>query len=1076
MKRFLSFLATFSLIEAIGRHPATAGALMLLGVGGGAVGGALLTTPTIVPQPTAFFSNGNAAATNNGLKTPANAFETPAVPTHSMGLLVEGSVSPGLGFSGAAGTQYALGLGTVANNFQGLQISDNISGLPAFYFQKVWASTGTTSWWQAQGFNLVSTSATDGGTVSSYNPGYYPFTATGGLCPGAGAREPSGVFGGTNNTSQVGGVDITDPGFLLCSVPTITLAAIPNSGAQQATGAGSVATTCVSNSPVSGQATVTATVTVPHGITPGQTYTLQGFTGAGNVEYGSTATPVAAGSFSIGTPYTISSVGTTNFVAIGASSNTVGVTFTATGVGSGTGTALLGFGVVTYTALPGSSGATLVGETRAGGGACPANSPATAEGTALGGTGGTITMPAISTIGATGITTKNDQKFCALVTENGDDSPFPGSQAVAIVDDHGNPLPGAPALVPYLNQGTANFNGFIVPGAQSAGHPSLTVTSMIPYTITGATYSATTGFVTFTTSTPPMFEPGSEFTVSGISPSGYNQTYVAVAGTTLTGTTIVGNPLSAALGTPQAISNPGSFVSGGTMVSVIMPGMRIYGSNLTTGLGFISPFGTDGGTGTGGTGTYAISTNPPAPFAFAATAVAGVFTGSSATVQQFAPGAAFTMPGLTGTPTITGFGTGTGLNGTYAISDNTENSLSTTVSTASWLANQITFTLGTTPSVTPTAGESINVAGITPTGYNGTFTVVSASGANIVVAKTTNPGTYVSGGRVVGNAVFTGGMWSDPSSGGTAGILFAAPPFYQSIVGVAGTLPGSPSTAFTTVPVAQATIGDFVTAIGTEITTSVAGGTSTGWSGTLANVADLWMPGATSTSGGFPMQAGGAPSTSALAGLCKKNPNNDIQQFAAANGFTVHSLYRLNDPGIFGDSSNATIQGYVTNTSGTNATLNVVFTTQGSLALPTGTETANVTGVGLPVASPATIPLTTSSSSTYAMTPNTTAAVGSLSFPATINVGAFAPAVPTPTSAVNGWIDQPGGVPTLHVTSSGNSAPNVTATFTGSLNVAFTGSISGTTLTVTLPAIGNGGLQQILTSESGRRSAMWRDT
>ena len=151
MKSFLSFLATFSLIEAIGRHPATAGALMLLGVGGGAVGGALLTTPTIVPQPTAFFSNGNAAATNNGLKTPANAFETPAVPTHSMGLLVEGSVSPGLGFSGAPGTQYALGLGTVANNFQGLQISDNISGLPAFYFQKVWASTGTTSWWQAQG-------------------------------------------------------------------------------------------------------------------------------------------------------------------------------------------------------------------------------------------------------------------------------------------------------------------------------------------------------------------------------------------------------------------------------------------------------------------------------------------------------------------------------------------------------------------------------------------------------------------------------------------------------------------------------------------------------------------------------------------------------------------------------------------------------------------------------------------------------------------------------------------------------------------------------------------------------------
>jgi len=47
-----------------------------------------------------------------------------------------------------------------------------------------------------------------------------------------------------------------------------------------------------------------------------------------------------AGSFTVGVSWTIVSVGTTNFVAIGASSNTVGVTFTATGVGSGTGTAV----------------------------------------------------------------------------------------------------------------------------------------------------------------------------------------------------------------------------------------------------------------------------------------------------------------------------------------------------------------------------------------------------------------------------------------------------------------------------------------------------------------------------------------------------------------------------------------------------------------------------------------------------------------------------------------------------------------------------------------------------------------
>jgi hypothetical protein len=48
---------------------------------------------------------------------------------------------------------------------------------------------------------------------------------------------------------------------------------------------------------------------------------------------------VVAGNFTVGSSYTITYVGTTNFVAIGASSNTVGVTFTASGVGSGTGTA-----------------------------------------------------------------------------------------------------------------------------------------------------------------------------------------------------------------------------------------------------------------------------------------------------------------------------------------------------------------------------------------------------------------------------------------------------------------------------------------------------------------------------------------------------------------------------------------------------------------------------------------------------------------------------------------------------------------------------------------------------------------
>jgi hypothetical protein len=47
---------------------------------------------------------------------------------------------------------------------------------------------------------------------------------------------------------------------------------------------------------------------------------------------------VSAGSFVIGTEYTIASVGTTDYTSIGASANTVGAAFTATAAGSGTGT------------------------------------------------------------------------------------------------------------------------------------------------------------------------------------------------------------------------------------------------------------------------------------------------------------------------------------------------------------------------------------------------------------------------------------------------------------------------------------------------------------------------------------------------------------------------------------------------------------------------------------------------------------------------------------------------------------------------------------------------------------------
>ena len=72
---------------------------------------------------------------------------------------------------------------------------------------------------------------------------------------------------------------------------------------------------------------------------------------------------VTAGSFVIATAYTIVTVGTTNFVAIGASANTVGVVFTATGAGSGTGTASTNVDA-TNTALGYGAGSTITTGTK----------------------------------------------------------------------------------------------------------------------------------------------------------------------------------------------------------------------------------------------------------------------------------------------------------------------------------------------------------------------------------------------------------------------------------------------------------------------------------------------------------------------------------------------------------------------------------------------------------------------------------------------------------------------------------------------------------------------------------------
>lgn len=88
------------------------------------------------------------------------------------------------------------------------------------------------------------------------------------------------------------------------------------------------------------RASTTVTVTeYLHTRVTGQTVIIDGDANVPDGSYVITVPQTVAGSFVVGVQYVIASLGTTDFTLIGAQTNAVGIVFTATGAGSGTGTA-----------------------------------------------------------------------------------------------------------------------------------------------------------------------------------------------------------------------------------------------------------------------------------------------------------------------------------------------------------------------------------------------------------------------------------------------------------------------------------------------------------------------------------------------------------------------------------------------------------------------------------------------------------------------------------------------------------------------------------------------------------------
>ena len=216
--------------------------------------------------------------------------------------------------------------------------STSVGGLTLNGEFLVQTSTGTGTY-TITSQNAATSSATGGGTVTAQYElpsglNVYSVGTGWGAGPWGGPIIPVLKLLGTNAFSATSGsstVQVTQTahgmtnGSYVAFTGATTFAGIPASMLNDTFQISSVATN-------------TYNITLPSSFTATSTTT-----GGGTSAYVTEQTPlpIVAGSFVVGKAYVISYVGTTNFTLIGSSDNNLGTIFTATGVGSGTGTASL---------------------------------------------------------------------------------------------------------------------------------------------------------------------------------------------------------------------------------------------------------------------------------------------------------------------------------------------------------------------------------------------------------------------------------------------------------------------------------------------------------------------------------------------------------------------------------------------------------------------------------------------------------------------------------------------------------------------------------------------------------------
>lgn len=297
-----------------------------------------------------------------------------------------------------------------------------------------------------------------------------------------------------------------------------------------------------------------------------------------------------------------------------------------------------------------------------------------------------------------------------------------------------------------------------------------TTTASAAITVTGGSWSSNVATLTFSTSYP--FQAGDTVTVSGVNPSGYNGTYVLTAG----GSGAISYALT---------SNPGAYVSGGTITStegISVSFSTTSGSSTVTiddtgsALDAFDVIDLKTQVSIGGLvlfGLYRVTPISTNQFAIQARDVLGnpAYATSTVAAGGSVPSFEFTSSSSVVKVTLNNHGLQVGdtfpilvptmagtvmLDGNYIVqsldSGSPTNIFTIQASTAA-TATATTGASGTGSVATIThastytipVGSTIIVAGVTPAGYNGTYTVTASSAGSVSFASATTGAQTVAG-------------------------------------------------------------------------------------------------------------------------------------------------------------------------------------------------------------------------------------------------------------------------------------------------------------------------------------------